>query len=81
MFLAYWPVLAFVAALIVSSIFLTLFLADKICRARHRALPERSLESYLPQQVRYINQNKIVFRLTFPQIRHFRTMIPLASRT
>ena len=47
MFLAYWPTLSLVSALILVSIVVMLKFADKICRARHTTLPERSLNTYL----------------------------------
>ncbi len=53
MFIPYWPVLALVVSLILVAIFLTLLVSEKVCRrgVRHGALPERPLDTYLPDQV------------------------------
>ncbi len=42
---------------ILVGVFLTLFVAEKVCRGavRHKALPERPLDTYLPEQVQKKN--------------------------
>ena len=61
MFLAYWPVLGFVVALVLVAVFTVLFLASRVCRmARHEALPERPLQSYLPETVSPIVQDFVL---------------------
>lgn len=49
MFLGYWPFVALVGALVLLLVAAVLRFADTIFRVRHTALPERSLESYLPE--------------------------------
>ena len=51
MFMAYWPVLGFVVGLVLAAVFTALLMASRVCRARHEALPERPLQSYLPETV------------------------------
>ena len=51
MFIAYWPVLGFVVGLVLVAVFTALLLASRVCRARHETLPERPLQSYLPETV------------------------------
>ena len=51
MFLAYWPVLGFVVGLVLVAVFTSLLMASRVCRARHETLPERPLQSYLPDTV------------------------------
>ena len=51
MFIAYWPVLGFVVGLVLAAVFTALLMASRVCRARHEALPERPLQSYLPETV------------------------------
>jgi hypothetical protein len=48
MFAIYWPVMAFVAALVVIGAVLVLSVSG-FCRARMEALPERDLATYLPE--------------------------------
>jgi hypothetical protein len=50
MFAIYWPVMAFVAALVVIGAVLVLSVSG-FCRARMEALPERDLATYLPEDV------------------------------
>ena len=50
MFAAYWPVMAFVAAIVLVLAFLSLSLG-KMCGARTEPLPERDLTTYLPEDV------------------------------
>ena len=50
MFAVYWPVMAFVASLVLVAALLTLSLA-RFCRARMTPLPERDLSTYLPEDV------------------------------
>jgi hypothetical protein len=56
MFLPYWPVLSLVVGLVLVAIFIVLGLAGKVCRARHEALPDRSVDSYLPEADRYVSE-------------------------
>ena len=49
--MAYWPVLGFVVGLVLAAVFAALLVASRVCRARHEALPERPLQSYLPETV------------------------------
>ena len=51
MFIAYWPVLGFVVGLVLVAVFTVLALASRVCRTRHETLPERPLQSYLPETV------------------------------
>jgi hypothetical protein len=48
MFAVYWPVMAFVAAIVLVLAFLSLSLG-KMCGARTEPLPERDLTTYLPE--------------------------------
>ena len=50
MFAVYWPVMAFVAAIVLVLAFLSLSLG-KMCGARTEPLPERDLTTYLPEDV------------------------------
>lgn len=50
MFAAYWPVMAFVAAIVLIFAVLSVSLG-KLCRARLDPLPERDLTTYLPEDV------------------------------
>ena len=53
MFLVYWPVLALAVALILLAALLVVRLAGSLCpNARHSPLPERPLQTYLPEQVK-----------------------------
>ena len=49
--MAYWPVLGLVVGLVLAAVFAALLVASRACRARHEALPERPLQSYLPETV------------------------------
>ncbi len=54
-----------VVSLILAAVFLTLFLSGKVCRARSVALPERPLDTYLPEQVR--RRTTLILQMcTFP---------------
>ena len=49
--MAYWPVLGLVVGLVLAAVFAALLVASRVCRARHEALPERPLQTYLPDTV------------------------------
>ena len=50
MFALYWPVMALVAALVIIVTVLAINMS-KICRVRMDPLPERDLNTYLPEDV------------------------------
>ena len=64
MFAVYWPVMAFVAAIVLALAFLSLSLG-KMCGARTEPLPERDLTTYLPEDVS-IKTSSISNKLKFP---------------
>ncbi len=50
MFAIYWPVMAFVASIVVVLVLLIVSMS-RLCRARLDPLPERDLATYLPEDV------------------------------
>ena len=50
MFAIYWPVMAFVAAIVLIISVMAVSLSN-LCRARLEPLPERDLATYLPEDV------------------------------
>jgi len=48
MFAIYWPVMAFVASIVVVLVLLIVSMS-RLCRARLDPLPERDLATYLPE--------------------------------
>ena len=60
MFVAYWPVLGFVVGLVLVALFTVLALASRVCRTRHETLPERPLQSYLPETVSPVSKGLFV---------------------
>jgi hypothetical protein len=54
MFAAYWPVMAFVAGIILVLSVLTVSMG-RLCRARLDPLPERDLTSYLQDDVSFLS--------------------------
>ena len=50
MFAIYWPVMAFMASIVLVLALIALSMG-KLCRARTDPLPERDLNTYLPENV------------------------------
>lgn len=74
MFSTYWPVLTLVSSLIIIAVFVTLKLAGRLCGARHQPLPERHIDTYLPeqqQQVRLMAPEIMSSKFKFMDIHYF----------